>query len=130
MVWPLEQHFPELNGRDPENAKAEVQTLLVADGGRCAEDPTLCQLNRNILLRSGINLRRAGKLEPHRAGRNLPRRNKMQKWEYYLMIQNPSREPTQVQEALTNLGESGWELVSIYMNDTGNNVFILKKPKR
>ena len=46
------------------NAKAEVQTLLVADGGRCAEDPTLCQLNCNILLRSRIDLSRARKLEP------------------------------------------------------------------
>jgi hypothetical protein len=32
-------------------------------------------------------------------------------------------------QALNGLGENGWELVTFYVNDAKDNVFVLKRPK-
>jgi ribosomal protein L34E len=42
---------------------------------------------------------------------NTPRRNKMQKWEYDLLVQSPNTECARCEEALNGLGRDGWELV-------------------
>ena len=60
---------------------------------------------------------------------NTPRRNKMQKWEYDLLVQSPNTECARCEEALNGLGRDGWELVTFYVNGAGDNVFVLKKPK-
>jgi hypothetical protein len=54
---------------------------------------------------------------------------KMQKWEYNLLVQNPNTECVRCEEALNGLGRDGWELVTFYVNGAGDNVFVLKKPK-
>lgn len=51
----------------------------------------------------------------------------MQKWEYQTEAFSPNRD---IEEALNQIGEGGWELVVVYMNGAGNNVFIFKRPKR
>ena len=54
---------------------------------------------------------------------------KMQKWEYNLLVQSPNTECARCEEALNGLGRDGWELVTLYVNGAGDNVFVLKKPK-
>jgi hypothetical protein len=54
---------------------------------------------------------------------------KMQKWEYNLLVQSPNTECARCEEALNGLGRDGWELVTFYVNGAGDNVFVLKKPK-
>jgi hypothetical protein len=53
----------------------------------------------------------------------------MQKWEYDLLVQSPNTECARCEEALNGLGRDGWELVTMYVNGAGDNVFVLKKPK-
>src|SRR5260370_37320288 len=60
---------------------------------------------------------------------SLPRRKKMQKWEYNLLVQSPNTECARCEEALNGLGRDGWELVTFYVNGSGDNGCVLKKPK-
>jgi hypothetical protein len=50
---------------------------------------------------------------------------KMQKWEYNLLVQSPNTECARCEEAI----ERARELVTFYVNSAGDNVFVLKKPK-
>jgi hypothetical protein len=53
----------------------------------------------------------------------------MEKWEYNLLVQSPHTECARCEAALNGLGEDGWELVTFYVNGTGDNVFVLKRLK-
>ena len=48
----------------------------------------------------------------------------MQKWEYRTLIWSPYRD---VGEELNNLGDEGWELVSVYPGAGGGNAYIFKR---
>jgi hypothetical protein len=51
----------------------------------------------------------------------------MQKWEYEWFKESLVQEP--LQRYLTNMGDQGWELVSV-VHDGKSLVFFMKKPKR
>jgi hypothetical protein len=53
----------------------------------------------------------------------------MEKWEYNLLVQSPNTECAKCEAALNGLGEDGWELVTLYVNGAGHNVFVLKRLK-
>ena len=53
----------------------------------------------------------------------------MEKWEYNLLVQSPNTECASCEAALNGLGEDGWELVTLYVNGAGDNVFVLKRLK-
>ena len=50
-------------------------------------------------------------------------------WEYQIVSLPRQKEPKEAQETLNSLGESGWELVSVYMNGQLVN-YIFKKSKQ
>jgi hypothetical protein len=58
-----------------------------------------------------------------------PRRNRWKSGEYNLLVQNPNTECAECEAALNGLGEDGWELVTLYVNGAGDNVFVLKRLK-
>jgi hypothetical protein len=53
----------------------------------------------------------------------------MEKWEYNLLVLSPNTECAECEAALNGLGKDGWELVTLYVNDAGDNVFVLKRLK-
>jgi hypothetical protein len=54
----------------------------------------------------------------------------MEKWEYNLLVQSPNTECTRCEAALNGLGEDGWELVTFYVNGTGDNVVRFEETER
>jgi len=48
------------------------------------------------------------------------------KWEYYFYSVGMERDERNIKEALDELGEDGWELVTVYQS--GLRVFVLKRP--
>lgn len=52
----------------------------------------------------------------------------MTAWRYQLYPVSPGREASQVQEALNNLGQQGWELVAVTDDGTNGKIYILKQP--
>jgi hypothetical protein len=49
------------------------------------------------------------------------------KWEYYFYSVGLERDTGNIQEALDDLGNEGWELVTCYQMEL--LVFVLKRPK-
>ena len=50
-------------------------------------------------------------------------------WEYRIASLPTQKEPKEAQDALNNLGDNGWELVSAYTNRDSVN-YVFKKPKQ
>jgi hypothetical protein len=48
------------------------------------------------------------------------------KWEYYFYSIGSERDERNIKEALDELGEDGWELVTVYQSEL--RVFVLKRP--
>jgi hypothetical protein len=55
----------------------------------------------------------------------------MTKFEYLVKAFGPGREqaPDQLQIALNDLGDSGWEVVATFVKDVAFMFFVLKRPK-
>jgi hypothetical protein len=55
----------------------------------------------------------------------------MRKFEYQVKAFGPGREqaPDQLQVALNQLGESGWEVATTFLKDNSYVFFVLKKAK-
>jgi hypothetical protein len=57
------------------------------------------------------------------------------KWEYRVDLRNAGRNPRtaedieEIQHTLNDWGEEEWELVTTYATNTGQSVFVCKRPK-
>ena len=49
-------------------------------------------------------------------------------WDYHLIEMPPNRTSEDVRANLNELGAERWELVTLYVGNSGNNVFICKRP--